>query len=97
MSYRLSRQARDDLRAIWRYTATRWNVVQADAYLAEVNAALIQLAEGHRVSQQVEGLRQPYRRYLIGSHAIYFRSGASGEIRVARILHQNMDHPRHLR
>jgi len=40
MSYRLSRQARDDLRAIWRYTATRWNVVQADAYLAEVNAAL---------------------------------------------------------
>jgi toxin ParE1/3/4 len=38
--YALTPRARTDIRAIWVYTADRWNVEQADRYISQICQAM---------------------------------------------------------
>jgi toxin ParE1/3/4 len=89
--YRLSRRAERDLEDIWRYTASRWGVVQADDYLGSIISAMDGLADGGSRRQSAPRASANYARHLVGSHAIYSRTRPGSTTLIVRILHQSMD------
>lgn len=93
--YRLSPAARNDLAHIWRHTARKWSVVQAENYQDDLAAAFEGLALGAKIGRPVEVRRKGYLKYVTGSHVIYFRD-AGPEIIIVRILHGAQDAEWHL-
>lgn len=94
-SIALSRRAKADLDEIWEYSAERWGEEQADRYVENLRHAIEKLA-----SSPSRGRREVYReieyvKQTSGSHVVYCRATPRG-LRVVRILHQRMDHERHL-
>lgn len=85
--------ARADLENIWLYTAANWSVQQADDYFHTLEAAFEGLAAGQKISTAVD-VRAGYRKYIAGSHVIYFMPLPTG-IEIIRILHHAMDVSRH--
>jgi toxin ParE1/3/4 len=90
----LSLAAKSDISNIWRYTAEKWSVEQADAYYESIANALDDIAKGNIVGIPVD-IRHGVQKHLLMSHAIYFRASAHA-IEVLRVLHQSMDVRRHL-
>ncbi len=86
--------ARADLEDIWRYTAANWSMQQADDYFRTLEAVFEGLAVGQKISTAVD-VRAGYRKYVAGSHVIYFMPLPAG-IEIVRILHHGMDVSRHL-
>ena len=93
--YRLSPAAEGDLVNIWRHTARKWSVVQAESYQDELAAAFTGLASGAKIGRPVEVRRKGYLKYVAGAHVIYFREAPS-EIIIVRVLHGAQDAARHL-
>ena len=93
--YQLRPSAEADLADIWRYTATRWNIEQANAYHAGIVEALTRIGENPEIGRECSDIREGYRRHPAGAHVIFYKI-AAGVADVVRILHQNRDFPRHL-
>ena len=93
-SVRLSPLAEQDLANIWIYSATQWSPGQADTYVGELISTFSALAASEFTGTPTP-VRQTYLRFLVASHAIYYRARPDG-IDVIRILHQSMDVARHL-
>lgn len=93
--YRLSPAAENDLVNIWRHTARKWSVVQAESYQDDLAATFAGLASGAKVGRPVEVRRKGYLKYVVGAHVIYFRE-TGPEIIIVRILHGAQDAERHL-
>jgi toxin ParE1/3/4 len=93
--YVLTPRAQADLDEIWNYTARRWNEGQADRYILEIQRAIEIVAHDPQRGRPYDDIRSGYRKYLAGSHFLFFRIVADG-IDVVRILHQSMDFERHL-
>ncbi len=91
--YRVSRLAKTDITAIYRYTVRTWSGEQADTYQALIMAALKRLADGTGIGRAaaIEG----YLSLRVGSHTIFYRE-VDGIIFIDRVLHQAMDVERHL-
>ncbi|WP_395450132.1 type II toxin-antitoxin system RelE/ParE family toxin [Aminobacter sp. UC22_36] len=82
--------AEADLEQIWRYTAEKWTVDQADQYVLRLHGSCTDLAAGRRKGRSLAEIRAGYHKLGIGSHFIVYR--IVGEtIDVIRILHQRMD------
>ena len=98
--YLLSPLALADLSDIWDYSYSNWGADQADAYVLAINTACKELAQtlakGRPGGQSAEHIRKGYRKYLIGSHVIFFRCQPHDRVGVVRILSQRMDVPAHL-
>ena len=92
--FRLSPAAKTDLRKIWRYTARRWSLEQAETYQDQLYAAFVGLAEGTKKGRNVD-VRPDYLKYPAGSHIVYFKDRGD-RIEIIRILHGRMDATRHL-
>ena len=95
MTYRLTTAAQRDLSLIWDYTEERWDIVQAEAYVSELRAAIERIADDPRRGHPCDEIRPGYRRYGIGSHLVFYFPWEEG-VDVIRILHQRMDPTRHL-
>ena len=93
--YRLSPAAQNDLAHIWRHTARKWSVMQAENYQDNLAAAFEGLASGAKIGRPVEIQRKGYLKYVTGAHVIYFRA-AGPEIIIVRVLHQAQDAERNL-
>ncbi|MCM3662567.1 type II toxin-antitoxin system RelE/ParE family toxin [Georgenia satyanarayanai] len=93
--YRLTPAAQRDLSSIWDFTEERWDIRQAETYIAEIRAAIERVADDPRRGRACDEIRQGYRRYGIGSHLLFYVESAEG-VDVVRILHQRMDPTRHL-
>lgn len=93
--YRLTPAARQDLSSIWDFTAENWDVHQAETYIREMQAAIERVTADPDRGRSRGEIRLEYRSYAIGSHTIFYLPRADG-IDVIRILHQRMDHTRHL-
>lgn len=93
--YRLSPAARQDLSAIWDFTAERWDIRQAETYVRELQAAIDRIAADPRRGRSRNEVRENYLSYAIGSHTIFYLSRADG-VDIIRVLHQRMDPSRHL-
>jgi toxin ParE1/3/4 len=95
--YVLSPAAQADLEQIWDYTSQRWNDDQAEAYVRVIQHAVELVADNPLIGRPCGEVRAGYRRHTAGSHTLYYRAGAGGElIDVVRILHKRMDVDRHL-
>lgn len=91
---RYSRRARADIRDIWDYTVDNWGQAQAEIYLGLIDAALDSIDDDPKLGRPLSGLRKSYRKYLVGSHVVFYRlKGRS--VFIVRILHQRMDPERH--
>lgn len=93
--YRLTPAARRDLSSIWDFTQDRWGVRQAEVYITEIREAVERVAENPERGRRCDEIRSDYRRYVAGSHLIFFVEHDDA-IDVIRILHQRMDTTRHL-
>ena len=85
--YRLTAEARADLRAIARYGIDRFGALQANHYAENLEAAFARISANPLSYQSVNDLRPGYRRAVYQSHAIYFRTDADGVL-IVRILGQ---------
>ena len=94
--YLLSPAAQADLEEIWDYTAERWDVDQAEEYMRGLQHAIKRAATNPRVGRRCDEIRPGYRKLAAGSHTLYYRLSADGNVDVVRILHQRMDVDRHL-
>ena len=98
--YLLSPLALADISDIWDYSCSNWGADQADAYAVAIHSACAELAQtlakGRPGGQSAEHIRMGYRKYLIGSHVIFFKCQARDRVEVVRILNQRMDVPSHL-
>jgi toxin ParE1/3/4 len=98
--YLLTPLARADISDIWDYSCSNWGADQADTYVLAIHAACEELAQtlakGRPGGQSAEHIRAGYRKYLVGSHVIFFRCQACDGVEVVRVLNQRMDMPAHL-
>jgi toxin ParE1/3/4 len=92
---KLTPAAERDLENIWRYTADRWSVEQAETYLDSLLDAMEELADNPSRGRSAEDIRPDYRRQNIGAHVIFYKRATYG-ITVVRVLHQRMDFDEHL-
>lgn len=95
-TYLLFPQAEEDLREIWRYGTATWGLAKAEQYGDQLFDAFDFLAENPLAGQAIEHVRTGYRRHPTGSHLIFYRIGATGQINIIRILHHSMDVERQL-
>ncbi|WP_096350673.1 type II toxin-antitoxin system RelE/ParE family toxin [Variibacter gotjawalensis] len=93
--YVLSPRARDDLRAIWKFTAERWSVDQAERYTRQIQQAIETVSADPAAGRSCDLIRAGYRKFPAGSNVIFFRETPDA-IDIVRILHARMDFERHL-
>jgi toxin ParE1/3/4 len=92
----ISLRAQADIEEIWEYTAERWSDRQAEAYLRLINAAVDTVTVNPEAGRSYHDyLRPGYRKYLVGSHVLFYRV-TNTDVVVVRILHQRMDVEPHL-
>ena len=91
----VSPRAQADIDDIWEYTVSQWGVRQAETYLRLIKEAVEAVATDPRVGRSCDDVRPGYRKYLVGSHVLFYRVTATAVV-VVRILHQRMDVERHL-
>ncbi len=84
-TYRLTQKADQDLTELYLYGITTFGVVQADAYLDSLIAALDALANAPLQFQKSE-YREGYRRCVHPPHTLYFRIIDDDLVEVVRIL-----------
>ncbi|HIT76271.1 MAG TPA: type II toxin-antitoxin system RelE/ParE family toxin [Candidatus Avipropionibacterium avicola] len=94
-SFRLTPAAQRDLSHIWDYTKEHWDAHQAETYIGEIRSAIERIADDPGRGRTCGDIRENYRRYRIGSHAVFYVAAGDG-VDVIRILHQRMDPTRHL-
>lgn len=88
--------ARGDLLNIGRYTQERWGVSQRNAYLRLIADHLTDLQSGKTNGRDRGDIRPGLLTLTCRSHLIFFTRNQQGDVIVLRILHQRMDHLRHL-
>lgn len=88
-------RAREDLKGIWRYSFHQWGEVQADKYLAEIEAGIGQLKHNPKLGRPRDNLRPGYRSLRVNQHIVYYVLTPS-LIRIVRVLHAGMDPDRYL-
>ena len=94
--WKLSRQARKDLAELWQYSNRQWGPEQADRYIAGLQEACRKLADNPSLGRPIPEVPKEICQYRYGSHVIVHQMDGE-QVHVARILHEAMDHLRHLR
>lgn len=88
--------AREDIKALGRYTQKTWGVVQRDRYLTQLAQVLDRMTAGHHPARDRSDLRPGLLSCSFQSHLIFFRRDAEGNVAVLRVLHERMDLDRHV-
>lgn len=94
-TFRLTRNAREDLKSIARYTQKTWGVAQRNKYLTQLDKRFAVLADAPTVGRSCDAIRPGYRKYHEGRHLILYVLIPQG-IKIVRVLHDSMDADRHL-
>lgn len=89
--FRLKSTARADLKGIARYMEQTWGRDQRNGYLTKMDSAFHRLADNIDLGIACDPIRSGYRVFPVGSHLIFYRQGAGGDIEIIRILHKHMD------
>ena len=71
-SYKLSQDAKEDLRRIYRHGIENWDVEQADKYYNALFDRFEKIARNPLMYQSVEHIRKGYRHSVCGVDTIYF-------------------------
>lgn len=84
-TYKLSKNAKSDLREIYRYGLFEYGEKQADRYYADFFDRFEQIAQAPFLYPTVDHIHEGYRRGVCGVHSIYYRLN-SGTVEVMRLL-----------
>jgi toxin ParE1/3/4 len=95
-SFLLTNAAKADLKAIAIYTQKEWGKNQRNIYLRQIDDTFHILSDKPSTGKLCEEIKPGYRKYPIGSHIIFYRSGNRDCIEIVRILHKRMDADQHL-
>jgi toxin ParE1/3/4 len=91
----LTPRAQADLDEIWDYTADRWGLKRAEAYIRQLWSDIAAVADRPSPGRECPQVRRGYHKYPSGSHLLFYRLTVDG-IDVVRILHERMDYERHI-
>ncbi len=72
-SYKLTEDAKDDLRRIYRYGVMEFGETQADLYYDALFRHFDQIAKNPYLYQSVDFIRKGYRRSVCGVDSIFYR------------------------
>lgn len=86
----ISKKAVSDLETIWRYTAGKWSVEQADRYYNLIFDEISYICRNSSTGKPMDHVRKGYRASKVKSHFIFYRL-SNNTIEVIRILHERMD------
>ena len=86
-SYRLNREALEDLDRLYEHGVLTFGLRQADAYFDGIVNRFQKIADQPELYPAIDHIRQGYRRSFYKSHSIYYRIDP-GEIVIVRILGQ---------
>ncbi|MDG4882060.1 type II toxin-antitoxin system RelE/ParE family toxin [Mesorhizobium sp. WSM4884] len=92
---RFSPKANADFDGIWNYSLDRWGPERAEAYVRSIHSILTLIDQFPAIARNASDVRPGLLKYAVGSHVVYLRMNEQ-YIDVVRILHQQMDYPRHL-
>ncbi|MBZ9986754.1 type II toxin-antitoxin system RelE/ParE family toxin [Mesorhizobium sp. BH1-1-5] len=92
---RYSPKAKSDLDGIWNYSLNLWGAERADAYIRSIHSTFNLIDQFPAIVRNASDIRPGLLKYSVGSHVVYLRMNEQS-IDVVRILHQQMDYPRHL-
>jgi toxin ParE1/3/4 len=92
----LTSAARDDMVKIGRFTGEQWGKQQRNTYLKQLDTAFKLLAQQPEIGKDASAIKHLYRKFVQGSHIIFYRTGSESKILVIRVLHQSMDVDSHL-
>ena len=84
-NYRLTPNAKADLRRIYNRGLQQWGETRADAYYNDFFDRFEQLAEQPYLYQAVDYIREGYRRSVCGVHSIFYRIDGN-VVEIIRIL-----------
>lgn len=87
----LTKSAQSDLKAIARFTQSRWGVRQRNAYLKEIDQVFHSLAKNPLLGRACDEIREGYRKLSHGAHVIYYKQAGEAHLLIVRILHTTMD------
>ena len=86
-SYRLNREALEDLDRLYEHGVLTFGLRQADAYFDGIVNRFQKIADQPELYPAIDHIRQGYRRSVYRSHSIYYRIDPD-EIVIVRILGQ---------
>ena len=86
-NYRISEDAKEDLRRIYRRGVREYGEAQADQYYDAFFDRFEELAEQPYLYQAVDNIREGYRRSVCGADSIYYRIDGD-TVKVMAILGQ---------
>jgi len=86
-SYKLSNDAKTDLKNIYRYGVEQHGLEQADDYFAALIQRFDQIVQNPFLYPSVEHIKEGYRRSICGQDAVYYRI-TDEHIEVMRIIGQ---------
>ncbi len=72
-NYRLTEDAKEDLRHIYRYGVIKFGEAQADLYYDTIFSHFEQIADNPYLYQAVDHIRKGYRRSVCGVDSIFYR------------------------
>lgn len=87
----LTNMAKADLKEIARFTQNRWGRQQRDLYLQMLDISFRQLAANPLKGKDCSDIRAGYRKFIAGSHVIFYRQVFADSIEIVRVLHGHMD------
>lgn len=90
-AFELTKEAKEDLRKIARFTEKRWGRDQRFLYIKQFDEVFHLLPKNPSVGKQCEYIKKGYRKFPQSSHIIFYREGKKSKIIIIRILHKNMD------
>ncbi|AZO11945.1 MULTISPECIES: type II toxin-antitoxin system RelE/ParE family toxin [unclassified Mesorhizobium] len=92
---RISPRAKRDLDGIWDYSLNQWGAERAEAYIRSIHSVVTLMDQFPAIARNASDVRPGLLKYAVGSHVVYLRMNHQS-IDIVRILHQQMDYPRHL-
>jgi toxin ParE1/3/4 len=95
-SYKLSDDADQSLRDIFRFSVLGFGIEQAQRYVGGLEEAFVRPADRPEMGRRRDDLLQGLRSSHYGRHTIYYEVDDKGIV-VVDVLHQSMVPERHLR
>jgi toxin ParE1/3/4 len=72
-NYKLTEDAKDDLRRIYRYGVLKFGEAQADLYYDALFSHFEKIAENPHLYQAIDHIRKGYRRSVCGVDSVFYR------------------------
>lgn len=92
---KITAPALGDIEEIAVYTVAEWGEKQAQTYLAQIDRAILALADNPSLGRERYGVPPAIKGRKAGAHVVFYRVDGD-TLYVVRVLHESMDHGRHM-